>query len=108
MPMQMDKVEDLIKYHKMMEARAKNTISMIGHYDARQVLRRCVEVPDCVVGPFSREWAMEAMAEVIQEAADKEYALAFSATDDQERAAHEATRGLLLGVGAEFIKAATR
>lgn len=106
--MKMDTIEDLIKYHKTMENRAKNTISMIGHFDAKHTLFRAVQIPDYVLGPHSREWAMEALAEVLHEAADAEYALASNADDEQERAAHEATHTLLLCMGSEFIKAATR
>jgi hypothetical protein len=105
MTMHMGTIKDLIKYHRAMENRAKNTVSMVGHYDAVQTLRHCVEIPSYVTGPFSRQWAMEALAEVMSEAADRELALGNAADNEQDRAAHEATHRLLINMTGQFIKA---
>lgn len=86
MTMHMSTIKDLIKYHRAMENRAKNTVSMVGHYDAVQTLRHCVEIPSYVTGPFSRQWAMEALAEIMSEAAKREWTLGNDADNEQDRA----------------------
>lgn len=108
MTMHMSTIKDLIKYHRAMENRAKNTVSMVGHYDAVQTLRHCVEIPSYVTGPFSRQWAMEALAEIMSEAAKREWTLGNEADNEQDRDAHEATHGLLINMAGQFIEAAIR
>lgn len=102
-------LEGVIKHHLYREMHGRSSIRMmVEHHDMVQTLRRCVEIPEYVVGPFNREWAFEALSEVLREAADREYISASEATDEQEREAHDATHTLLLCMASEFVKAATR
>lgn len=106
--MKMDTVEDLLKYHRTMKARSKNTTSMIGHHDALQTLYSCVELPVSVLGPYSRQWAFETLAHVFSEAAAQELEAGFDGDFPEEREALKATHRLLVGMAEAAMNAALR
>jgi len=106
--MNMDSVDDLLKYHRMMKDRAKRTSNMIGHHDALQTLYGCIELPASVLGPYSFQWAFETLAHVFSEAAKQEAAAGFDGDFPEEREALKATHRLLVGMSEAAMNAALR
>ncbi len=106
--MKMRTLNDLIKHHGEREMRARTIGGTVGHFDAKQTLKRCLELPATVVGPFGREWAMETLAEVFREAAQREALSPVDPAFPEDAGLRDQTINLLNGMADAAIDAATR